>query len=436
MKIIEPWIVWKDRPWIGPCVGVNDFNGNGKNEMLFLQTAGAHANSAFDPRVPGGSHYKTGAEDQDLFCMTLTDVAGNILWQIGEPWKLERPYSWNGNNTEFYNLVDLDGDGHPEIIFVHKGELRVHDGKTGKLRASKRMPHEGFMYPRTVRTDHSGQHHIFVKSVTDSLTHSYGNPSLLLDHKLNVVWEKDNIPGAGHRANFADFDGDGLDEMVIGFGLYDHDGTRLWAHPPMSADDHLDYSAIADLDGDGRLEIAMAHDGHSAVVHNPDGKERFRTEMNHCQTVCAGKFLDREPGRQLLFVDKAVGKAREREAAIVGHDGRVLNRHHTLGYYDPINWPTEHGAYSLIRCERPVDLCGGYRVMLVDPLGKDVGRFNVRADFSAHVKKHGLDKIHPEYPAYFGATHYATVADLDSDGREELFINDRETLWIFKAPMQ
>ena len=111
MKTLHPIATWEGLPWIGPCCAVNDFNGDGRNELLFIQSAGAHANSFFDPRVNNGYGYKTGVEDQELFCMTLADPEGNILWQTGEPWQLERPYSWNGHCSDFCDLVDVDGDG-------------------------------------------------------------------------------------------------------------------------------------------------------------------------------------------------------------------------------------------------------------------------------------------------------------------------------------
>ena len=142
MKNIEPAAVLTNRPWICPCVDIGDYNGDGKNELLFFQSAGAHANSYFDPRVPGGDGYKTGAEDQELFCLTLADPRGNVLWQVGEPWRLERPYSWNGHNSDFCSLADIDDDGRREMLLCYKGELRVYDGATGTLRATKKLPNQ------------------------------------------------------------------------------------------------------------------------------------------------------------------------------------------------------------------------------------------------------------------------------------------------------
>jgi len=415
-------------------VKIADFNGDGRNEILFLQSAGAHANEAFDPRSSVQSGYKTGAEDQDLFCMTLTDGEGNLLWQQGTPWALERPFSWNGHWSEFCDVVDLDGDGRTEFMFVHQDELRVYEGDTGELRRARKMPNSGFgAFVRAVRVDHSGHYHIFAKSGTSSRTHSYGNPSILMDEDLNIVWQQDDVPGGGHFGNFADIDGDGLDELLCGFSLYDHDGTLLWAHEPLSPDDHLDDSAIADIDGSGSLAIAMAHDGHDAFVHNADGSVRFRVPMHHCQEVVAGKLFGDVPGLQLLFVDKATGPVDERHAIIVDGRGRTLSRHRSLGYQSLIDWPTGVGPQSLIRVDRPHPLDGEHRVVWADPQGKDLAEFSVRSSFADLIDRAGLDKC-SERAMYHGATLTPSIGDIDGDGVEELLVTDRETVWAFKKP--
>lgn len=398
--------------------------------MFFLQTAGAHANDAFDPRFPEIKGYKTGVEDQDLFCMTLTDGEGNILWQVGEPWTLERPFSWNGSN--FCEVADLDGDGRPEILLIHRAELRIHDGVSGALLRTRKMPHSGFYFARAVKIDRSGRHHILTKSVTTSLTHTYGNPTLLLDPDLNTVWEKE-VPGAGHAANVADIDGDGLDEFLIGLSLFDHDGSPLWSHQPDSEDSHLDDSVIADLDDDGHFEFALAQDHHDAAVYNDDGAARFRVPMHHCQNILVGSFFRDEPGLQLVFVDKAIGPAGEREAAIVDGNGRERSRHRTLGYYWVIDWPTALGPQSLIRVEWPPEPDAEHRVLWVDPTGRELARLRARSSFQDRFERFGLERF-PARGRYFGANHAVAIGDLDGDGCEELLVTDRDTVWVFKKP--
>ncbi len=294
------------------------------------------------------------------------------------------------------------------------------------------LPHSGFYFSRAVRTDHSGKYHIFTKSVTSSATHGYGNPSLLLDHNFNVVWKKE-VDGAGHGGNNADVDGDGLDELLIGFSLFDHDGSPLWSHPPMSENDHLDDSVIADIDGDGRFEFALAHDGHDAVVHNTDGTVRFTVPMHHCQNILPGRFFDAETGLQLAFVDKAMGRAEEREAAIVNAHGRELSRHRTMGYYAVVDWPTDLGQNSLIRREWPAETNADHRVLWVDPSGRELARLNVRKNFYDRFQKFGLESF-PAGGRYFGTSHTEAIGDLDGDGSEEVLVSDREKVWIFKKP--
>jgi hypothetical protein len=433
MRTIEPLLVWEDVPWMSPCCAVGDYNGDGRNELLFVQSAGAHANSYFDPRVDNGYAFKTGVEDQELFCMTLADMHGNILWQVGEPWAMERPHSWNGHWSEFCECVDINADGRPEIVLVHKGELRIYDGASGGLIRTRELPNQAFTMAYTVRADLTGRYHIFTKSGSNSATHRHGNPSLLLDSDLNTVWELSDIEGAGHRPNFADFDGDGLTEIVIGFGLYRGDGTRVWESEPAGPGDHLDDSAVGDIDGDGQLEVVFAHDGHAAVAHNADGSERLRIAMHHCQSVDIGKYFDNVPGQQILCVDKPQGGADQRHAVIVDADGTVINRHQTLGYYQPVDWRNEHGPVSFVCCQRPVDVVdGAYRAHLVDPTGAVTAEFAVDTDFSAYVRSHIVDRIRPSWAAYFGATHCETIGDIDDDGQDEVIIRNREKLWIFK----
>jgi hypothetical protein len=433
-RMIDPIAVWDIRPWGSPMYCVADVNGDGKNEILFVQSAGSHANSAFDPRIPGGDDYKTGAEDQDLFCMTLTDGRGNVLWQVGKPWRLERPYSWNGDCNRFCEIADLNGDGRKEILMARKGELLLFDAATGRLLKQSKLPNEAFNYACTIKIDHSGKRHIFTKSGSTSLTHSFGNPNLILDHDFNVVWEVE-VPGAGHRGCIADVDGDGLDEMLIGYTFFDHDCRVLWSHPPEDGNDHNNGAVIADLDNDGRFEIAVVHDSLHGAVHELDGRERFRVKMHKAALIASGRFFSDVPGTQLIYTDMARSMDEPQESIIVDAFGRELTRHAVNGYYEIVDWPTPLGPQSFVRLERPAALEGEFRVVWADPTGKDLARFNVRASFHEHFLRHGLDRVNPEYRTYFGGLLASCIGDIDNDGREELLINDREKVWVFRRPL-
>jgi len=430
---IEPYAAWNARPWGTPAFRIADIRGCGQADILFVQSAGTHANDAFDPRVntPGRRTYQTGAEDQDLFCLTLLDASGKLLWRQGQPWSLDRPYSWNGNWERCFEVADISGDGIPEVLIIHRGELRIYSGATGQLIRSRMLPHTGFYSMNIVKTGRTPHYEIFTKSVTNSLTHSYGNPTILLDADLNIVWELDDVPGAGHMGYAGDIDGDGFDELLIGFSLYDHDGSLLWQHQPFSESDHLDNAVMEDLEGQGEWTIALAHDGHDAVIHNVDGGERCRIDMDHCQTVQAARLFDHLPGKQLVFNDKAEGSGL-RETVVVDPRGNELSRYQAPGYTSMVNWPTEHGPTSLICMVRPPPRDGRHGVYWMDPTGRVLADLAVRHDFSSHID--ALNDIPQNHWAYHGATLTVAVGDIDGDGQDEVLATDRDTVWAFKKP--
>ena len=128
----------------------------------------------------------------------------------------------------------------------------------------------------------------------------------------------------------------------------------------------------------------------------------------------------------LILVDAA-----DREAAVVDPTGRELSRHPTLGYDSVIDWPTDLGPQSLVRREFPVEADGEHRVLWVDPTGRELGRFDVRASYYDRIQRFGLDQ-YPGKGRYFGTSHVSAIGDVDGDGREELLVTDRETVWLFK----
>ena len=65
-------------------------------------------------------------------------------------------------------------------------------------------------------------------------------------------------------------------------------------------------------------------------------------------------------------------------------------------------------------------------------MGRELAYFKTRESFYEHIKRHGLDKIHPNHPPYFGALLSPSFGDLDSNGLDELLITDRQQVWVFR----
>jgi len=128
-----------------------------------------------------------------------------------------------------------------------------------------------------------------------------------LSEDLELLWSYWCEDGyAGHEPAVCDTDGDGRDEVAVGTSLLDHDGTVLWSLPFESfaapwEDDHIDVSSAADINEDGRAEIAYSS---RLVVEAETGKRLWIDPTWHGQDVHIGKMRDDVPGLQILFGDR------------------------------------------------------------------------------------------------------------------------------------
>ena len=76
-----------DLPFQGGIPFAADLTGNGQADFLVLQSPGLfHARIHGAPAHPGWDH----------FCLTAVDQAGQLLWQVGEPWASRAPYESHG----------------------------------------------------------------------------------------------------------------------------------------------------------------------------------------------------------------------------------------------------------------------------------------------------------------------------------------------------
>ena len=100
---------------------------------------------------------------------------------------------------------------------------------------------------------------------------------------------------------FYDVDGDGRDEILPGYHLYDGDGNLLWrmegAEYVMSYGEHLDHAAFGRIAGDGSVRIGMAASSEGfLLVDGLTGSIIRRHRMGHAQGVYGGNFRPDRPG--------------------------------------------------------------------------------------------------------------------------------------------
>src|SRR5690349_15500763 len=115
----------------------------------------------------------------------------------------------------------------------------------------------------------------------------------------------------GHYPAIADVDGDGRDEVFVGFALIDHDGRELFAHDPGDAHQDATY-IVRTCDGSWRLLFG------NAGVHclSTDGTELWSHPLNEAQHVVADRFRA-ESEAQVAVIDRGYPRTSDSSPAIL-----------------------------------------------------------------------------------------------------------------------
>ncbi len=254
--------------------------------------------------------------------------AWKISWTPGAPPTVALELLWTNSDGEGNDgwpaVADLDDDGNPEVVLVAWPDIRVLDGKTGKLWCG--------VDPTGVMCE--------------------GNDGL---RTRPIAIEGDNLGGP---PTIADFDGDGRPEVGIAGGsayaVYDFHrigealpqgvlpagGSMfvLWSSPTQDNSSAVNGSSVFDFQGDGFAEVLYqdecrlrVYDGRtgkvlydevnsSGTVHeypivvdvDGDGSSEFLAVANQSEPVVNAQCLETDPAfvtRQGVFSYGAAGSA-------------------------------------------------------------------------------------------------------------------------------
>lgn len=333
------------------------------------------------------------------------DLDGNILWEIGEPSSKNALVT----NDLPFQVYDIDGDGNNEVVCIRNFEIQILDGKTGKIK-------EKFPAPRsksTKRWASDFSEDIFYRIAGDSIMFCnvsgreeprdilikdrYHN-AWVFNNKFDLLWEVSC--NTGHYPCAYDVDGDGKDEILIGYTLFDDDGSKLWELPDLR--DHADGIVIADIDLDGNLEVVIAGGDDGIMITDINGNILMKDNIGHAQTPSVAKFLPEIPGLQICTITfwKYPG-------TICIYDAKG-NRLKTFEIYPigspliPVNWKGDGQEYILFSGDVKY---GG----LFDGAGRRVLSFP--------------DDGHPSL--------CCTALDLIGDARDEIVLWDTEKMYIY-----
>jgi len=389
---------------------IGDLNGDGAPDLLFVQ-----------------NDYGTRA----ITCLTATTIYGNILWQRGEP-SPEHGFIYGDLPVQIY---DWDGDGRNEVLYVQQARYTELYPDTGyAVERALRYEGDAMMIVLDAATGEEKRRFPLPAPADDSilfadLTGSGRRRDLVVKdrywnmwgvaHSGRVLWGWEG--SVGHYPAIGDVDGDGCDEVFIGFALIDHDGHVLWRHD--DGGHHQDAAAMMRL-ADGSWRLLFGNGGAHCL--EADGGTLWRQQLSEAQHVVPGRFR-RDSELQVMVIDRGQRRGNPDCPAtlyLYDIDGRELwRREQPAGSWAAagvrIGWFGPGEPDALLMYSRGLVTCEWH--------GQEMLYRYVPGEGEAVFDGDGnqVETLAMEYPSAAGeeARHcgyYGLASDVWGDGREEV----------------
>lgn len=221
---------------------------------------------------------------------------GSTKWSV--PGGPERPKR-NGNIADGLVIVDLEGDGSPEIIqgrrvYDHQGNLLwtgAHD------RAAGRNASLWGLVPIAADVDLDGSTEVIAGRS-------------LYDAQGNTRWHRGDLRKDGYNA-VGNFDADPEAEiLLVGGGrlyLLEHSGETIWGPVALpKGGGRGGPPTVGDFDGDGEPEIGVAGSRLYSVFET-DGSIKWTSEINDTTSASTGSSLfdfDADGQIEVVYADQ------------------------------------------------------------------------------------------------------------------------------------
>ncbi len=268
------------------------------------------------------NHHGVHDDYSEVGCITAMTFDGDVLWQSGTP----DPAKYALTNDVGFQVHDIDGDGSAEVIYCRDFEL-VH-----RRRPHGQGPQQGARRPRASRPPRATRASSATASSSatsaaraarrTSSSRTATGTSGCSTSTFEPLWSGDCR--TGHYPFAFDVDGDGRDEIAIGYSLWDHDGRMLW-NLEDQIQDHADGVAIVDFHekrGSQPKVLYTASDsgflhGEPRRPHPQASPRRPRAEPGHREAAP-------EPPRAAGRLHQLLGQPGD--PALLGRRGRHARR--------------------------------------------------------------------------------------------------------------
>lgn len=396
-----------------------DFDGNGRRELLFAsrKTKQLKMLNAADGTVVWSKKL-----EGDSQSMSAYDLDGDgdfeILYSVSGPGRLyvidhvgNQIRQWDAGDSKLGNsavIVDADGDGQLDGLFGsrYKYLLRLNMSDLTLAKSRHNWVQCGCQ-TTAMDVDGDGRWDFFAGTGDDfnskGVLHRYDPVT------LNTVWSyKTNDNASSADPVLVDIDGDGQVEIIKSVDNYrgddahdaiyafETDGTLLWKTPGFSGEDSPN---VADLDGDGQVEIVGMTFGSEVYCLDSKGRVKWRKDLRpelsdrDAHAYLTPILCDVNGDRQLEIVAftnggffDATGKSTKKRVPASGivfalsADGQVLDRFEVEG---PRYWG---GAFAANIDDDPwleliISGAGGVDVLETNGIGPNSEYFQRRRNY-------------------------------------------------------
>lgn len=348
-----------------------------------------------------------------ISCLTAIDLEGNVLWQLGEPSDKTEELGKVSADMAF-QVYDIDGDGRDEVIVGWDFEIRILDGRTGTIKKSAKTPFSddddadliGVPYqiyaferinPDGIRIcNFRGKERPADILIKDRYCRIYA-----LDEDLNVMWKFKSPTNTGHCPLPIDIDGDGKDELLVGYKLLDSDGQMLWSYP--ISEDHTDEIVAGKwMPGEDEGHFACVSGTEGFFIGDFYGNIVARDMIGHAQRVSIANYCPEREGREIVVTN------------FWGHQGVIF----LYDCYGNQIWEMENEMNGNILA--PVNWDGdGTELILTNADAKKGGLLNGK----------GVRAV--EFPDDGHPVLCCESLDLTGDERDELVVWDYHSMYIY-----